>query len=363
MSASETVKRKLLAKSDHSSGSPIKPDEWLSTGSTLLNLACSGRRGGGLAKGRYFFFVGDSDSGKTVLVLTILAEAGLNKHFKGYRFIYDDIEGGALMNIEQFFGKEVARRLEAPGKNGEPSTTVEELYDNLDDAYRQGKPFIYIVDSMDGLSCEADDAKFEEQKLARRKGRQVAGSFGAEKAKKNSAGLRKARKWLKKTGSILIIISQTRDNLGMSFDPKTRSGGRALKFYAALEMWSSIRQKLYRTVKGKKRQVGILCQMRIKKNRLTGKDRTVEFPIYWSVGIDDIGGCCDFLVQEGVWKGPKKGEGKAPIQAGKFGKAPREKLVKLIEDKGLEGEVRKLVADIWNEIEQACRIERKRRYA
>ena len=93
---------------------PIGSKDLLGTGSTLLNLACTGKPNGGFAKGRYFFLVGDSASGKTFVSLTCLSEASINPQFDEYRFIYDDAESGALMDIERFFGKAVAERLEPP---------------------------------------------------------------------------------------------------------------------------------------------------------------------------------------------------------------------------------------------------------
>jgi RecA/RadA recombinase len=50
--------------------------EFLTTGSTLLNLALSQKgKDGGVARGRIINIVGDGGSGKTLLVLEILAHA------------------------------------------------------------------------------------------------------------------------------------------------------------------------------------------------------------------------------------------------------------------------------------------------
>ncbi|GAG08986.1 unnamed protein product, partial [marine sediment metagenome] len=135
----------------------INRDDWVSTGSVLLNLACSGRSYGGFAKGHYYFVVGDTASGKTFLSLTCLAEASINPNFDDYRFIYDNGEDGALMNIARFFGQRVADRMEPPAmENGEPvfSRLAEDMYFHLDDAVEDGRPFIYIQDSMDVLDSE-----------------------------------------------------------------------------------------------------------------------------------------------------------------------------------------------------------------
>ena len=71
----------------------------LSTGSTLLNLACSENPFGGFLKGKYYLLVGDSDSGKTFLSMSCFAEAMIQKPFKNYRLIYDYVEDGMLMHM------------------------------------------------------------------------------------------------------------------------------------------------------------------------------------------------------------------------------------------------------------------------
>lgn len=344
----------------------IPKDSYLSTGSTLLNLACSGKAKGGFIKGNYYFFVGDSSSGKTFLSLTCLAEASKNKGFQDYRFIYDNAEGGALMDIKRFFGSKVAEKMELPSTNseGEPeaSSTIEEFYYNVDDAINEGTPFIYILDSMDSLSSKDEATKFAEHKDAHEKGKVAPGSYGDGKAKKNSAGIRRLLAPLRKSGSILIIINQTRDNLGFGFETKTRSGGRALKFYSCLEMWSSVKGKIKRTVKGKPRQMGIKALVQVKKNRITGREREVIIPIYHSFGIDDIGSCVDFMLDEGDWK-QKAQSIKVPEEAfGEELKGTRETIIKKIEENGWEKDLIACAEDVWTSLEEALKINRKPRY-
>ena len=346
--------------------SPIAAADLLSTGSTLLNLACSGRAKGGLAKGGYYFLVGDSMSGKTWLSLSILAEACLNPAFKDYRLIYDNAEDGALMDVGYYFGDELEGRLAPPQIDLDAdvpvySSTVEDFYFNVDDAYRADRPFIYILDSMDALSSSDEQAKFDEHKTAARKGKEAAGSYGDGKAKKNSAGIRQLLPKLRDTGSILIVICQTRDSLGFGFESKTRSGGRALRFYAQLEIWSSVVKTLKKRIKVKDRQVGVNVKFHIKKNRLTGMLRQVDIPIYHEYGIDDIGSCVDYLVDEEVFGK----SGNNIIAKGLFEKDEslrRASLIRHIEDEDLVVPLRKLVADTWAEVDEACAMERRRKY-
>jgi len=160
----------------------------------------------------------------------------------------------------------------------------------------------------------------------------------------------------------LIVISQTRDNIGFGaqFAPKTSAGGRALKFYAHLELWSSVAKTIKKGIKKKQRQIGIICKVAVKKNRVNGRKRTVEVPLYWSVGLDDIGGCINWLINEGHWTGKEEGD---TVTAPEFDfKGGKEKLVKMIEEDGRETELRKLVASVWKDIDEACAVQRKSRY-
>lgn len=362
----EDVKKALTHKKEKRI---LTAADFLSTGSTMLNLACTDHPEHGFAKGHYYFIVGDSISGKTWLSLTCLAEAAINKNFKNHRFIYDNVEDGALMNIEQFFGAGVAKRMEAPAYDNSGnelySDTIEDFYYNVDDAIRKGKPFIYILDSMDSLSSEQEADKFDDNKKAARAGRDRKGSYGDGKAKVNSAMIRRViGNPLRKSGSILIVINQTRDNINaLPFQSKkTRSGGHALHFYACLEMWSSVKERIEKTVKGKKRQLGVLSKVRVRKNRITGKERIVTIPIFHSVGIDDVGSCIDYLLEEKHWKETKE-ENKKIINARELGiKGSRKRLIRTIENENLEKDLHEVVAEVWNDIEDACIIKRKRRY-
>jgi RecA/RadA recombinase len=359
MSEVEELKNALRKKKQRET--PVQPSDLLSTGSTLLNLACSGNHLGGFAKGKYHFLVGDSASGKTWLSLTCLAEAAMNKEFDGYRFIYDNAEDGALMDISRFFGAAVEERLEAPETaSGSPvySETIEDFYYHLDDAVKEETPFIYILDSMDSLSSASEQGKFQEQKTAARKGKTTAGSYGDGKAKTNSSNLRKLMPALRATNSILIIINQTRDNLGFGFEQKTRSGGHALRFYATLEVWTSIKSKMKRTIRGKDREIGIVAKVQVKKNRFTGRLRVVELPLYHSFGIDDVGSCVDYLVAEKHWDKVKN-----TLQITDFDfTGSRDKVIDYIQENNLENDVAEIVAEVWDNIETECSIKRKTRY-
>lgn len=332
---------------------------WLPTGSTLLNLACAGRADRGLPVGRYHWLVGDSDSGKTWLTLSMLAEASRLPAFDEHRFIHDDAEGGSLMNIRRYFGSKVVERIEPPRwDDGQPvySTEVEDFHFYVSDAFDQSRPFIYILDSMDVLEAKADAKKFEKRREAHRKGTKEAGSYGMDKAKENSASIRRMMSRLRTHDtSIVIIISQTREGeYG-----KTASGGRALPFYATCNIWTKCGNRLTRELDGVKYQTGVECIAQIHRNRVTGKKPTVSFPIYHSYGIDDVGSCIDYLLSVKHWKMRKQTIIAPELEI----EASRPKMIREVERQGLEEVLSDVVGDVWNQIEKACELDRKARYA
>lgn len=357
----EKALKRLMKSSKKENIQPTKSD-YVSTGSALINLAITGSTRRGFRKGRYYYFVGDSQSGKTFFTIGIMAQASINPNFDEYRFIFDNAEDGALMDIKRYFGKKLLKRMESPGKNGKCSSTIQELYYHLDDARKVGKPMIYVLDSMDVLSTEQSEAKFQERKKAYLKGAKTTGSYGDSKAAENSGNLRRFMKFLKESGSIIILISQTRDNLGRDamFNPQSRSGGKALTFLATCEMWTSIRGAIKRKVGPKDRKIGMWSRVHIKKNRQTGQDHTVLVPFYYSVGVDDLGSCVMYLIEEKYWKGSKQN---MTVKAPDFDfKGKIDDLIAKIEEEGKEKKLRNLVKKKWASILKKCEVRRKNPY-
>jgi RecA/RadA recombinase len=319
--------------------SRVPDEDLLSTGSTLLNLACSGRTAGGFFKGGIFYFVGDSGSGKTFLTMTCMAEAANNGYFNDYRFVLNCPENGALMDYEEFFGARLASRVEPP--SGDWSNPQH---------------------AMDAISSVAEREKYEEDRKARQKGKDASGSYGTSKPKVNSAMMREVNNAIQKTGSILLLISQARMAIGFGaqFHPQTNSGGTALKFFSQLQMWTKSKGLIKRRANKKERPAGLYSQIKVEKNRVTGKTRTVVVPIYDSYGIDDVGGMIQFLIEEGHWKESKEGTVKTelfPNQA-----IPTDDLAASIEEQEMIPQLQEIVAQVWHAIEDELKLPRKKRY-
>ena len=325
------------------------------SGSVMLNLACSNSYRGAWELGRMVNLIGDSSSGKTYLAMEMLAQACRMPFFEDYKLIYDDAEHAMSMDVSGLFGSKLEERLTAPHYDDEdnpvPSHTVEDFHCNFLDALDNG-PCLYVLDSLDSLTSEQDEDKIDEMREAREKGKEVSGSYRMAKPKKMSEILQDVTAKLEKTKSFLLIISQTRDNINpMSFEKKTRSGGRALKFYASHEIWLAVTGR----IKSKDRIVGSHLQAKVTKNKLTGTYRTVNFDFRHGYGCDDIGSCIDFLVDEKVIA-------KSTKMSWSEYSGSRAKVIASIVDNNAEKLLFRDAQETWLEIENALKPNRKSKY-
>lgn len=325
----------------------------LSSGSTLLNLSCTDCAEGAFKTGKIVNIVGDSASGKTLLCLSTLAEACRNPAFDEYNLVFDDSEASMEFDIESLFGEKTAARVTIL-QDEDSAKTVLDFVDHIMHLCKQKKPFIYVLDSMDSITTEAAQNKIQEQIEKRGNAK---GTYGVDKPKFLSNVLGDIANKVKALDSIVIIISQTRDNIGSMFAPKTRSGGNALRFYSTLEIWLAVVE----TIKSKGRVIGHKVKSRVKKNKITGKIRDALFGTYYDYGIDDIQSCIDFLIQEGHWKKSKNSIIAPEFKCAEEGASVRT-IIKYIEDKHGEKRLCKITEKVWRGIEESIRLDRKKKY-
>ena len=336
---------------------------FVSTGSALLNLALSDRTDGGYVLGKIVNEVGDRSSGKTFKCLTTLAEAAHSPAFNDYELVFDDAEAANEFNLVKLFGQRTADRIQPPNldrESPEHSKTVQDFQGYLNKLLKADKPFIYILDSLDAISADEEIEHAEAVQKARDAGKEAKGSYGMQKAKHMSIMLRLIAAAIKKTQSLLIIISQTRDNVDpMSFTRKNRAGGRALEFYCSYESWLAVTGKLTTKINDKARMIGITTRVKISKNKFNGKIREIDLPIYYDLGVDDIGACIDFLINEKRW--PKNGAGIVDAHELRLFMT-RTKLIERIEENDLIEALHKVTQDEWESIENKLKLDRRPRY-
>lgn len=255
--------------------------KFFSSGSTLLDLTL----GGGWAVPRVSNIVGDKSTGKTLL--GIEAFANFQRTFENARMRYAEAEAAFDEAYAEVLGfpKEVTRPEKA-------LRTVSELEKDLYTFMQSPHPGLYILDSLDALSADEDRERFE----ARMEGKKEKGSMGAEKAKDLSSMFRNIVRDIETTNTKLIIISQLRDKIGITFgETKTRSGGHALDFYSTAVIWLYHMGIIDRVVRGEKHAIGIDVRSKVKKLKVGEPFKTADFSIIFGYGIDDEKSMLDWL--------------------------------------------------------------------
>ena len=341
---------------------------FLPTGCTLLNLAFTDDKDKGWAGGRIEILNGDSDTAKTVGILTSMAEACKLPDFNDYQLILADAEAGLSINLRKMFGDKLTDRIKIlsmlnDDKEDQPPQTVQELNYQLKKLFKEGKPFIYGLDSLDALPSEEELEKSNKQFNAWLKNKDTTGTMAMSKQKYLSQMFREIKGEIQKTESFLIIIGQTRDNVNSQYENKTSSGGRAKKFFCTHEIWLSdcYRKQMPHDDVRNGRQIGKWIEAEVKKNRITGKKRTAPFWVYDHYGIHDIRTCIDFLTMEGHWA--KLGGWIAAKEfLGPEGKLQIHALMNHIAKNKQYEKLKDLVAWKWAEIEESLQPEWEPRY-
>lgn len=341
----------------------VKKEGYIPTGLAMLNLACSNNPFGGYSPGRFTNIIGSSHTGKTMLALSTLAEVANDPRFDEYDLHFDDVEVANDFDLEYMFGKKFMRRIHMVDP---PSHVIEDFFIKVLKFIKKGTPFIDVTDSLDALSSEAEILRAKTKKRTisdeGKKGKKEAGSYKTEKPKELSEMLRVIKKNMQEMQSHLIIISQTRQNIGFGaqFKPLIRSGGDALHFYCFHEIWLASKA----AEKAKTLIIGSQVEARVDKNKITGKKRRVYFNVYDDLGVDDIGSMVDFLCDQKHWKKSGGSEESKTFDAPEFDlDGTKKKLITYIESENQETRLKVICGKVWNEREESVKLkDRKRRY-
>ena len=268
-------------------GTPTPTDikEFISTGSTMLDLAISNQPNGGIAVGRITELNGLESSGKSLVGAHLLAET----QKKGGVAVYIDTETAVSEDFLEVIGLDISKMLYLHLE------TVEDIFEAIEEIVTKVREsdkdrlVTILVDSLAAATTKVElNADYDKD------------GWATSKAIVISKAMRKITQMIGRQRIALVFTNQLRQKLGVMFgDPWTTSGGKALPFHAS----TRIRLKNKGQIKdNKKNVIGMTILAQVIKNRLGPPLRKAEFPLYFESGVDDEGSWLQVMKDHGLVK-------------------------------------------------------------
>src|SRR5438874_3487720 len=247
--------------------------EAIPTGALSVDLALGI---GGLPRGRVVEIFGPESSGKTTLMLHVIA----NAQKQGGLAAFIDAEHALDPAYAKKLGVNLDELLVAQPDSGEEALSICETL------ARSNALDVIVIDSVAALVPKSE-----------LEGEMGMATMGMQ-ARLMSQALRKLTAILNKAKTTCIFTNQLREKVGVKFgNPETTPGGKALKFYASVRM--DIRRKdTLKDATGN--AIGNVARVKVVKNKVAPPFTEAEFEIIYNHGINKEGNILDVGVQHGV---------------------------------------------------------------
>src|SRR5881628_3759432 len=243
------------------------------TGALALDLALGV---GGVPRGRVIEIFGPESSGKTTLMLHVIA----NAQKAGGLAAFIDAEHALDPAYAKRLGVNLQDMLVSQPDSGEEALSICETL------ARSNALDVIVIDSVAALVPKAE-----------LDGEMGMATMGMQ-ARLMSQALRKLTALLAKAKTTCIFTNQLREKVGVMFgNPETTPGGKALKFYASVRI--DIRRK--DTIKDAAGvAVGNHVKVKIVKNKVAPPFAEAEFDIVYNHGVNNEGSILDVGIENGV---------------------------------------------------------------
>ncbi len=247
--------------------------EAIPTGAMSLDIALGV---GGLPKGRIIEIYGPESSGKTTVMLHVIA----NAQKVGGTAAFIDAEHALDPVYAKRLGVNLDNLLVSQPDSGEEALTICETL------ARSGAVDAIVVDSVAALVPKAE-----------LDGEMGMATMGMQ-ARLMSQALRKLTSILSKGKTTCLFTNQLREKVGVIFgSPETTPGGKALKFYASVRMDIRRRETLKNAAGA---AIGNHVKVKIVKNKVAPPFAEAEFDIIYNQGINKEGSILELGVKDGV---------------------------------------------------------------
>ena len=259
-------------------------NEYIDTGSYILNALISGSIHKGLPSNKITAFAGESATGKTFFILGIVRQ-----------FLADNPSGGVL-----YFESESALTPEMIEERDIDKTRFIQLpVATIQDFAQQASrvvdrhmekseaPLLLCLDSLGMLSTakEVEDITEGANKVDMTKARIVKGAFRVLTLK------------LAKAGIPLLVTNHTYKQVGAMFPQDIMGGGSGLKYAASSIVFLSKKKE-----KDGTEVIGNIVHCKNHKSRLTIENKMVDVRLSYETGLDRYYGLLELAIKHGIFK-------------------------------------------------------------
>ena len=255
------------------SAQALRKIDVIPTGGLAIDLALGV---GGLPRGRVIEIYGPESSGKTTLMLHVIA----NAQKAGGLAAFIDAEHALDPAYAKKLGVNLDDLLVSQPDSGEEALTICETL------ARSNALDVIVIDSVAALVPKAE-----------LEGEMGMATMGMQ-ARLMSQALRKLTAILAKSKTTCVFTNQLREKVGVMFgSPETTPGGKALKFYASVRIDIRRRDTL-KDAAGN--AMGNVTKVKIVKNKVAPPFAEAEFEIIYNHGVNKEGSIIDVGLTHGV---------------------------------------------------------------
>ena len=265
--------------------------EWVSTGSTLLDLAISNRPNGGLPVGKMAEISGLEGTGKSLVCGHLIAET----QKRGGVAVFFDSESAIDKNYWKALGVKIQNVPTIP------FTTLEQLFNSLElciGTFRKKNDDRLLTILVDSVAQASIEKEMEAE--------HGIDGYNTGKSLILGKAMRKITNLLARQRILLVFTNQVRYNMnaGPFSDKWITPGGKALPFACSIRL----RMANLGKIKNKDEEViGMKCQCQVIKSRCGPNFKITEFEVHYDSGIQNLASWLKFMKEHGVVSGDGRG--------------------------------------------------------